>query len=143
MLITVPDCYLMLRETSAPHFDSADGEFRDDLRSEKCVPHWGNYSFPQGLPGRTNLLLNAAEAQSYSVIHPCGFSILSSPSQNISNNELTLIPFYNFSAKLPFLHPNVESFPDCTHFCYTPHLWPPIWRYIRNALDRRVEQMKK
>ena len=133
-----PDCKIIYRETTAQHFDrEGDGEFsfKDREKTGSCVPHYGNSSILLGITPRRNLLYEAAESQGYSVVDPHGNTLFSSNS-SIPGQEMAFIPFWNFTSKLSFLHPNNK---DCSHFCYTPHLWYSTWRHLRNVLERLVE----
>lgn len=134
MFKDAPDCHLMYRETSAQHFDRDGGDFslQDSFKSQTCVPHWVNSSLLEGLPERRKVLYKAAESQRYSVLDPYGNPMFSSAFQKM-DHELTFLPFWNFTAKLSYLH---STDLDCAHFCYTPHLWYTTWRHLRNALDR-------
>jgi hypothetical protein len=141
MFKNASDCHLIYRETSAQHFDREGGDFSykaDSFKSKKCVPHWGNSSLLVGVPARRKVLYNAARSQRYAVLDPYGKPLVSSVSKDMEH-ELTFLPFWNFTAKLSYLH---ASDSDCAHFCYTPHLWYTTWRHIRNTLDR-LESKKK
>eukprot|EP00521_Asterionellopsis_glacialis_P007668 CAMPEP_0195287782 /NCGR_PEP_ID=MMETSP0707-20130614/4704_1 /TAXON_ID=33640 /ORGANISM="Asterionellopsis glacialis, Strain CCMP134" /LENGTH=468 /DNA_ID=CAMNT_0040347569 /DNA_START=1589 /DNA_END=2995 /DNA_ORIENTATION=- len=141
LMKNTPDCKIIYRETTAQHFDrEGDGEFswKDSAKTGSCVPHYGNSSILLGITPRRKLLYEAAESQGYSVVDPRGNTLFSSNS-SIPGHEVAFIPFWNFTSKLSFLHANNT---DCSHFCYTPHLWYSTWRHLRNVLERLVEAEK-
>ena len=160
---TTHNCHLMFRETTAQHFDFPGGHFIQTQKHKKtCVPHFSDetkfakdFYVTDGLPVRTWLLFRAAESQGFTVRDPIG-NLLSAPnatnqtttsseagnstsshrgSGHNHNHEITFLPFHNFTSQLWYLHPHGK---DCTHFCYSPHIWYPIWRHLRNALERLV-----
>jgi len=130
------DCTLIYRETSAQHFDSHDGEYGGP--STKCMPHKSNISLQPGWHWRRNILQEAAASQNFSVVDPYGMLYhynTEQVSQMTMENKVILLPFHNFSSKLYDLHGNEQ---DCTHFCYTPHTWYPLWRHFRIAMDHII-----
>ena len=60
--------------------------------------------------------------------------------ENIINNnklnKIKIIKFYNITAPLYSSHPN-GFLKDCTHFCWTPMLYQPIFNYLDSAMDLR------
>jgi hypothetical protein len=54
----------------------------------------------------------------------------------IDENKLTgihYVPFFNATKELYQLHPGKG---DCTHFCWTPTLWQPLWAALYSAVTR-------
>jgi len=132
----ITDCVLIYRETSAQHFDSVGGEYRNIL-GPKCVPHHGS---SKKRAGRRNVWLEAAISQNYTVVNSYGKHQHVNLIPRQMKHEITVLPLYNFTAKLFDLHTGGE---DCTHFCYTPHLWYPTWRHLRIVMDRLVVVNKR
>jgi len=145
----ISGCHLIYRETSAQHFDQPDGHYKSLNNGKfnlKCVPHSGNSSLsPGGVTARTQTLVHAAESEGYALLDPYGnilnnivtseFGDDDDEAHHHHRHELTLLPFWNFTSKLSYLH-GIGN--ECTHFCYSPHLWVTSWRHLRNALDRLV-----
>jgi len=42
-----------------------------------------------------------------------------------------ILPTYDFMSKLSYMHPG-----DCTHWCYTPMLYEPIWHRLHGIFDK-------
>jgi hypothetical protein len=65
--------------------------------------------------------------------------------QIIENEELKgihIIPFHDITAPLHDMHPDSEVWEDCTHFCYFPQMWQPVWFYLfrlTNEILNRAE----
>jgi len=158
-------CHLMYRETFAQHFETEGGDYESHAEKLNCVPH--SKPPPKGwLPERTKVLYRAAASQGFALLHPSGNDLLeeqpastTTTGSSVTTNgttleetnhrynrhgyrhELTLLPFWDFTAKLSYMHPGKgarSEKADCTHFCYSPHLWYPVWRHLRNALDGLV-----
>jgi hypothetical protein len=49
-------------------------------------------------------------------------------------NELIYLPYRGYAVPLHYIHPG-----ECTHYCHHPHIWLPIWRSLRIAMDRTVK----
>jgi hypothetical protein len=50
---------------------------------------------------------------------------------------LRYVPFYDATKGLYSLHPGndrADAPPDCTHFCWTPALWQPLWSALVEAV---------
>ena len=169
MFRNISECHLMYRQTSAQHFDNPNhgGEYfksvtRGKTKEDTCTPHKqsvvdgtststnsnsnsNSTTTPLEIGGvtvrkRASLLHNAAVAEGFAILDPTGHSFegLENNHENNTHN-LTFVPFWDFSAKLFDQHPHGQ---DCTHFCYSPHLWYTTWRHVRNALDRLAEQKR-
>lgn len=134
----VTDCTLIYRETSAQHFNNVGGEFNTNLnlQNHSCVPHT-NTTYENGWRPRRNIFHQAAMSQNFSVVDAYG-NVQQLNTNRIhlgkNENEVIFLPFYNFSAELHDMHSRNGR--DCTHFCYTPFTWYPIWRQLRIAIDR-------
>lgn len=125
------------RETSAQHFKIAGGHFPTNqlklasvIGSQGCHPmqHFEDEY-------RIATVQRAANMSGY------GWrDMLTDTDEEMAkaNNtpELIFLPFRNFSSAFWDLH---ASDHDCSHFCSTPHLWMPIWRMLRLAMDRTFE----
>lgn len=48
------------------------------------------------------------------------------------DTSLFVLPFTKYTRSLHYLHPGGS---DCTHICYTPFVWMPMWRSLRRILD--------
>lgn len=47
--------------------------------------------------------------------------------------SIHLLPFAHITRDIPDLHTcNPFFFLDCTHYCYTPMMWQPLWHQIRD-----------
>jgi len=118
------DSLLMYRETGAQHFDTIGGEYTTDKSKQKCVPMIGRSEW------RAKSFEDAANRTGFSVVD--SFQNRRKSADPKRKREVAFLPFWNFTSKL---HSVKGSDADCTHFCYTPHLWNSMWRHIRIALD--------
>jgi hypothetical protein len=115
------------RETSAQHFATPRGYWKPEnlVNQSHCVPHekeTGGFQLPimARACDRANMtLLNAFREDFFAGMLP------------VHDNEIILLPFYNFSRELHYNHPS-----ECTHYCSTPYLWLSTWRGLRLALER-------
>lgn len=53
--------------------------------------------------------------------------------ENEGYNNIHIIPFRKMTMPLYNMHPTSAMQQDCTHFCYFPQMWQPIWYEIYNA----------
>ena len=125
---------LMYRETSAQHFDTNGGEWEVNLISAenegslKCV---SIKETSDRIKWRTKIFKDV-------VANSTGFSITDSfqseeeAREGDGHKEVAFLPYFDWTSKLLSLKDGV----DCTHFCYTPHLYSSMWRHMRIALDR-------
>lgn len=125
------ECHLMYRETAAQHFNSNGGEF--EMRM-----HTGVNVSCQAIRGpimkwRKDIFERIAEESGYSIIDVIQ-PMRANTAKRVQDRkkEVAFIPFFDYTSKMLTLHDRV----DCTHFCYTPHLWYPIWRHMRIAMDQ-------
>ena len=129
---------LAWRETISQHFNTPDGNYQTWARraSRGCVPFRPG-SNVTALSWYQELMLKAAEAANVSVVgFPPGDPTATGVGPNPDNrDELAILPFTLFTRPLHYLHPGGE---DCSHICYTPFVWLPVWRTLRISLDRAV-----
>ena len=122
------ECLLMYRETAAQHFDSNGGEYEqwmhEDWKNITCRPIRGTI-----MKWRTKIFESAAGEGGYSIVD--SFQPMQAGAQD-KKKEVAFLPFFDYSSKMLSLRDGT----DCTHFCYTPHLWYPIWRHMRIAIDK-------
>jgi hypothetical protein len=120
-------------ETSAhQQFNNSGGYYINGRRSRGCVPHKSDDSL---FGWRERALLDAINETGLTIlpIDPGGKkSPIMHPTRD-KQNEIVLIPFKKFADELFDLHNGNE----CTHYCSTPHLWNPLWRSLRLAMDDR------
>jgi len=159
-------CKLIFRETSAQHFPENGGEYTPNGHTRvKAEKKCFQLERPD-ITWRRQALHKAANTQDYDIVDSYGNSIpihldgsyVLPPRRNTTQQHtatshteahradrnrsrtrgrhrtVTILPFYNFTSRLHDLHNTNDS--DCTHFCYTPHLWSPLWRHLRIAMDR-------
>jgi hypothetical protein len=127
------------RETNAQHFDTPLGEYAGATRPFNCTPlittnplfGWRNHD-----------ILDAANKSGFTslVVDPSGKNplppsprLLRQHSDDNKDDEIPffVLPFTEFTSQFHDLHPN-----ECSHYCSTPHLWNPLWRSLRLAMDR-------
>jgi hypothetical protein len=108
---------LAWRETSAQHFETKGGHFSWRI-PWGCVPH----------------SKHGVDSQKSNVLRPLMEQILAE--LNVSSSQLQILPFRDYTSQFHDLHaPSVQ---DCSHFCSTPSFWLPLWRTLRNAMDKVV-----
>jgi hypothetical protein len=49
-------------------------------------------------------------------------------------SHIQIIPFYDLTAPLWTMHVNGHM-RDCTHFCWTPMLYQPLFHYFANSVQ--------
>lgn len=139
------------RQTSAQHYNTTGGHYADEANfTGPCVVHPSEDSNGDGY--RLDLMKQAANASNFTflnVLDPNFFNIVpprrnnnynnnnanKNPEDDDNNNidELVLLPYRQYTDPLSYFHPN-----ECSHYCHDPHLWLPIWRTLRIAMDRTV-----
>jgi len=125
------------RETVSQHFDTPTGDFSHYIKGlEDCVehPYLNATAHPPGkLSWYQEYMMRAARELDIDVVNAgnatLSHSIGSRPSLHSS---LVVLPFTKFTRPLHYLHPGKS---DCTHICYTPFIWMPVWRALRRAID--------
>jgi len=118
---------LLHRETSAQHFDADGGDWglRSENSSQSCVPI-RNY-LSEAAAWREGMLSSAARSQGFQMTLP------SANVDQANDNELVILPWWNFTAQYYKMHPRHE----CSHYCSSPFLFVPLWRSLRLAMERR------
>lgn len=53
--------------------------------------------------------------------------------ENEGYKHIKIIPFHEVTTPLYNMHPNSPVSQDCTHFCYFPQMWEPVWYSLQNA----------
>ena len=130
---------VLYRETSAQHFDNEGGEYqkrkRKRAKSKTCKPVSATDALARW---RTDVFRGAANRTGVSVVDALRRRRDGDGDYDDNNNqpEVAFLPFWDFTAELHDLH-NGE---DCTHYCYSPHTFYPLWRHIRIALDGVVDE---
>ena len=117
---------ILFRETSAQHFDIANGMFKNGVtfRSKKCTP----LEWTETVGIRNRIVETAARH--------AGYDIVPMTNATLREGTITMLPFHNFTAELYGSHPyDEEKGGECTHYCTTPFLWMPLWRTLRIAMD--------
>ncbi len=124
---------LAYRETSAQHFNGPAGEWQDGSILFPCHPWLEGSQTSRQFGWRERAVQETATTAGYKLLvadetlpsHTTGH-------ETDKNKELVILPFYNYTVSMYFLHPN-----ECTHYCSTPFLWMPVWRSLRLAMDRK------
>jgi len=120
---------VVYRENTAQHFNTTGGEFtfgsNDKFWGATCRPIADNDTL---VGWREEYFQKTAQDLNYTLVFadPSLLKI----ANPVSNDDLVIVPFERFTRQLWFLHPS-----ECTHFCSTPHLWSPIWRSLRLAME--------
>ena len=145
---------LAVRETTAQHFRGEDGEYY--LRNpniQECVSLQGRRSNLFGW--RDKLATELAAQHGMPIVRLDELGVRPSGQESITDEsneqqehqqrqdqkyddnkrEMVILPFREYTAELHFLHPFDGI--DCTHFCYTPLMWTPLWRSLRIAMDSK------
>lgn len=47
--------------------------------------------------------------------------------------HIRVIPFHKYTMPLHNMHPTSPQSEDCTHFCYFPQMWQPVWHVLYNS----------
>eukprot|EP00981_Chlorochromonas_danica_P011954 scaffold4358_cov177-Ochromonas_danica.AAC.8 len=107
---------ILYRETAAQHWNhTSHGYYDSEHRTEKasngtCVPIAD--ATPE-LDWRNVDVMNIIE--------------------NDKLQHLRVIPFHKYTMPLYNMHPNAAGAEDCTHYCYFPQMWQPVWYALYNA----------
>lgn len=144
---------ILHREASAQHFDAEGGDFflareKKEWKNESqliCVPfQWGpkarwreypvqNATLSAGFDYDDNLLLSSSEQKTVQS------QSLSSRKSDVSaekrKDTVVMLPFFDFTSTLHDFHPSNQ---DCTHYCYNPYMWWPLWRSLRITMDKSL-----
>jgi len=127
--------HVLYRETSAQHFDNDGGEYqkrkRKRAKSKLCRPL-----------SKTDMLARWRQGVFLEAANRTGVFVVKALHRKLDKHhapkpEVAFLPFWDFTSNLYDLH-NGE---DCTHYCYTPHTFYPLWRHIRIALDNVVDNV--
>jgi hypothetical protein len=121
------------RETSAQHFGFPGGHFQHFRKHEVgiCFP------IEQDTAGfRWTLMEEAAHRNNFTTLNVLDPHFVQTPRTN--PDELVLLPYRNYTLPFHYMHPD-----ECTHYCNDPHIWLPIWRGLRIAMDRTVRLLDK
>jgi hypothetical protein len=140
------------RETSSQHFDAPGGyflnrpNFTNPDNSFNCTPIntrlAGTYHADIGLHFYDDYMKKAITANNMTYVDASDPNILLNipiPTTNTNNNnnsnnsEVVVLPYRDYTFPLHDVHPH-----ECTHYCHDPHVWLPIWRWLRIAFERTV-----
>jgi hypothetical protein len=123
---------LAFQEVSAQHFNATAGEWASTSNTCVSLPTENRTLMSSDrFQWRQHVLHASAVQAGYKVVVATDVS-LPRPKPKGGDDELVILPFYNFTVPLFDLHPN-----ECTHYCSTPFLWMTIWRSLRVAMDRQ------
>ena len=109
-------------ETAAQHFETHGidtGYFsnKTSISHDKCIP------ILEGAEDWRNELL-------HSIVHD-----FNSKRGNLKPFTLHIFPMRNLTRPLHDLHLYSHQYGvDCTHFCWTPMMWQPLWVYILDVV---------
>jgi hypothetical protein len=138
------------RETSAQHFNTTHGEYSASVIQKGCNPI--QRAPRPGYTLRSDNMMEAARLANWTVAWandpdfattrpPPLIKAGQKPSETSSSSgnsrgstilgELVILPFREFTHDLHYAHGT-----ECTHYCSSPHLWLPVWRALRLAMDR-------
>jgi len=85
---------------------------------------------------RDRLLVESAQSSNLTVYEtPWGKSATGCMDTKLSSS-LFFIPFGALTASLDTMHKS-----ECTHYCYTPELWAPVWDAIYLAVRQRSKDL--
>jgi hypothetical protein len=139
------------RQTTAQHFDTPGGFYfrmasSSNNNNNNCTaintttmdgtyyydkeigPNF-YYDFMKKAIAASNMTLLDASDPNFLLNIP----VSSRSNKDSSTNEIVVLPYNEFTIPLHYLHPY-----ECTHYCHHPHLWLPVWRWLRIALERTV-----
>lgn len=57
--------------------------------------------------------------------------------------KIHMIPFHELTMPLYNMHAGNSRFQDCTHYCYLPQMWQPIWHQIYSATKKMFGDVKR
>ena len=124
---------IAFRETSLQHFDTDSGEYylpplhTNGNSTKKCTAT----SRRTHVGWREGIVNTIAKSNGFQVLTADeSLAQRRTPSGKRHDLELIWLPFLNFTAELYFMHPSYDSSSDCTHFCQSPYLWWPLWRFL-------------
>ena len=132
------------KETVSQHFDTPTGDYVSASRTgvpEGCVKHptLRNSSAnpqPDQLTWYQDYMMRITQEMGIGLISPDNINSFSSirMGDGLSHGDTSLfvLPFTKYTRSLHYLHPGGS---DCTHICYTPFVWMPMWRSLRRILD--------
>lgn len=132
------------REPSAQHFEAKGGDKSFLNKSSKeCTPldeneidlaKWRDQAVKEGAKAASYKLIemkssnNKTKQQKYPHIKH---------DESSQQQELVVLPFFDFTKPYYSMHPTGYGGADCHHFCSSPYFYVPIWRSLRLAIDRQ------
>ena len=126
------------RETVSQHFDTPTGDFSHSVKGlEDCVQHPYLRNTTAHPPGK----LSWYQEYMMRAAHELDLDVVNAGNATVSNfigsrpslhSSLVVLPFTQFTRPMHYLHPGKS---DCTHICYSPFTWMPVWRALRRAID--------
>jgi len=128
------------REASAQHFATQGGDksyLKDDLvkSAAPCAPL--DEKEIEISKWRDNAVRSGAKKASYEWVEPDPITRIYPPPTSITTGELVFLPYFDFTAPYWNMHPHTTPRLDCHHYCSSPYLYVPMWRDLRNGMDRQ------
>eukprot|EP01033_Poteriospumella_lacustris_P019958 gene19958-14535_t len=111
-----PDNLIFYRETAAQHWNHTemgyyDVSYREETANNgSCVPIADNRL---GLDWRNEDVYHMIDNEDF--------------------HHIRMIPFHLATMPLYNMHPTGPRVQDCTHYCYFPQMWQPVWYALYNA----------
>ena len=130
------------KETVSQHFDTPTGDYASASRTgapDGCVkhPYLRNDSvhLPDEFTWYQDNMMRITQEMGLEAINAGNISSFSSIGKGddmSSGSSLFVLPFTEYTRSLHYLNPGGA---DCTHICYIPLVWMPVWRSLRRVLD--------
>lgn len=111
-----PNHFSFFREQSATHFTTATGRYNDEVASNATADLWNEC---------------VGDVSDHMSVNAYKMNILKSLMQERHIDHVSYIPFWQATSTRGQLHFNKG---DCTHYCYTPFLYEPIWVHMLGTL---------
>jgi hypothetical protein len=143
-----PKTVLIWRETSSQHVYSIGGEYPSEYHPDlgMTYEYWEEHRseciqekiFNNVVPHkwREEAIVQIAEDHGFRVVSLSDSEIDKQIIPQEDEPVLYILPFYDYSAARPDLHPtSPDNHCEPTHFCYYPQFWSPVWEELVRILD--------
>lgn len=130
---------VLYRETAAQHWNHTSFGYYDleymqeQATNGTCVP------IADATPGKSRCIVGGSRLpdlvlpteldwRNIDVLHAI---------ENENLQHIRMIPFHKATMPLHDMHPTSSESEDCTHFCYFPQMWQPVWYALYNSTMAR------
>ena len=132
---------IIWREPVSQHYDTLTGDYATVSRNApvNCTEHPYLRSNSVHPPDKLSLyqvnMMRITQQMGLGTVNAGNMNSSSSIGKGDgmpSGSPLFVLPLTQYTRPIHYLHPGGN---DCTHICYTPLLWMPVWRSLRRVVE--------